>query len=332
MCSFLRLLTLTLIVGFASHQAGASSPSEASPLAPPTTNQGDYATGCSGGSCLLFDDHWTESSLDTNNWRPGLYVAGEYDMGCTSCNPPSTIGKVGFPISLWGASSDTNYAFYFDYDYGYSSNPLGTSFPPLTTAADGSLQFETLQNSYYKSINSYAQYVGAAITSIPTIPNTGGLVRFRAKFDANLQYGFWPGVQCSANNSQGYDYNFNMEWGYEGGKGPLWYGGLSGNNATIGHFTIPNTDATNWHTYAMEYTGDSSSPRVVNYYVDGILQGTWTPGSALPKGANYNCAFYPQVIAAKLGSGWHSVPNFSIAPGPFYMWISDIQFYKKPGT
>lgn len=306
-------------------------------LAAPATNQGNYATGCRGGSCRTFDDHWTSSTLSTAAWFPGLIINGQYiDGGIGLTNPYSA-------WTICDCNGGTNTVF-LDYGYGYPTNTVGANFVPLQKAADGSLQFSLGLNSYFTG-NSNAAYIGGAISSsysaATEITHTGGLMQWRSKFDDGLQYGSYPGMQCSAtgaNGADGFSYNANFEFGYTWTGTPLTDVAFGVNNLTAdtsnggtletGVMQVPSTnDLTQWHTFGVEYTGDTGT-RKWQYYVDGVLQDT--ASATQPPGTDFNCSW--QIFnAPSVDDGWHSAISSS-NPGPFSLWISDIQFYKKPGT
>jgi hypothetical protein len=167
-------------------------------------------------------------------------------------------------------------------------------------------------NAYEFSWNQSAIYVTGAISSFYSpateILHTGGLVQFGVKFDSGLNYGVWPGIQCSSATSggSGTDYNANLEWGH------TWTGtattsmGAGINNVTAdsthgatlssGIYQVPTTnDWTNWHTVAIEYTGDSGTKHW-QYYVDGTLVNSVPVTATQPTGIDFNCAFYMQMI------------------------------------
>lgn len=320
----------------AAAPAGGGSVSPAV-LAAPTTNQGNYATGCAGGSCLTFDDHWTSPTLNAAAWYAGLYINAQYING--------GIGLT-FPFSAWtvdNSNGGTNTVF-FDYPYGYGTNTASVNFSPLSKASDGSLQLGFGPNSYVGGFNSLAFYAGSAISSFYSpateIMHTGGLLQFRVKFDKGLQYGSYPGMQCSSgtNGVSGTSYNSNFEWGYTWTGTPLTNIGMSMNNvgastgndgatSSTGVYQVPSTnDWTNWHTVAVEYTGDTGTKKW-QWYVDGTLINSVAANH--PTGTDFNCSF--QIFNANTTETFHSQIS-STNPPPFYAWISDWQFYKKPGT
>jgi hypothetical protein len=304
-------------------------------LAAPSTNQGNYATDCACDSCLTFDDHWTSSTLNTSSWYPGLYINNQYLNG--------TIG-LSYPYSSWTVSNvngATNTVF-FDFSYGYATNDVTANFFPLSIAPDGSLQFGFGPNSYVTGFSPDATYVGGAISSFyapaSEIVHTGGLVQFRVQFDEGLQYGSYPIMQCSAATSgvSGTSYNANVEWGYTWIGTPLTDMGMSINNLAANTANVGATsstgvyqisamnDWTNWHTVAIEYTGDTGTKKW-QFYVDGSLVNSGP--ATQPNGTDFNCAF--TMMNANTGEGFHSQIS-ATHPPPFYAWISDWQFYKKP--
>jgi hypothetical protein len=309
-------------------------------LVPPITNQGNYATGCSGGTCRTFDDHWTTATLSAD-WLPGLYINGQYLDG--------GIGLV-YPYSAWtiGNVNGGTETVFFDYPYGYPTNLVFADFQPLGKTSGGSLRFGFGfgANGSVGQFSADAKYVGGAISSAynpaTLIPAAGGLVQYRAKFDIGLNYGSYPAMQCSATGAggaSGTSYNANFEHGY------IWTGtaltnvGMGMNNLAASSGTIPGAtsetgvyqvsaadDLRNWHVFAIEYTGDST--KKWQYYVDGVLVNT-VPANH-PAGVVFSCSF--QIFnSPSVNDGWHSGMS-ETNPPPFYAWVSDWQFYKRPGT
>jgi hypothetical protein len=326
--------------GTAWRVMAGGNPSATGPgtLSAPITNQGNYGTGCSG-SCLLYDETWQSSSLDSSKWIPALYINNQYlngGIGLTS------------PYSAWticNCNGGTETVF-FDYSYGQRTNTPNTNFVPLAKAGDGSLQLTFGPNTTFAGQG--ANYIGASISSAYStateIPASGGLMQWRAKFDSGLQYGSYPGVQCSATGAHyptdsGTTYNSNFEFGYTWTGTPMTDVAFSinnvsasseNNNGTLstGVYKLPSTNnLSNWHTFAVEYTGDTTGKKW-QFYVDGVLEDS---GAATqPNGTVFNCAFYI-TDAPPADSTWRTVITDSNPP-PFSFWISEIEFFKRPGT
>ena len=53
--------------------AGGNGGSSGTTVSAPVTASGNYGNGCSGTSCLIYEDTFTASSLDLNKWRAGYY-------------------------------------------------------------------------------------------------------------------------------------------------------------------------------------------------------------------------------------------------------------------
>ncbi len=295
-------------------------------LSAPTTAQGNYGTGCSG-TCLLMDDHWTTSTLDTSKWFPVLWINGALVNASPFTGHANT--------DSWSPLG-TNGALEFYYDYPYlsgSTNYTSATFNPLQIATDGSLETTIGPNSFFSGAG--ATYQSAAYTAKTSIPATGGMLQWKEKWDAGLQYGIWGTWQCSVNGSNstlgggndGYSDNANMEIGYQ--PTPLTKVAFSGNNRTVGSANVsPSTDLTTYHVYALEYTGDANG-HTWNYYIDGTQQLSWI--SPYASGLAFSCSHFLEMIGSNLADGWHTQPNGSF-PGPFHNWNTDSQVYKRPGT
>lgn len=330
-------------------------------LPPPTTH--NYATGCNGGSCLRMDDHWITASLDTTKWYPGLYVNNNYIFGETNGGAFCYAGgdpNPNAPFSAWTmgdvASPANNSNFGFGYPYAAATDPTAGFYtagaaPYLSIdPTDGSLKFQLVTNSYwYNRIPSGCNFSvpvtvgGPYITSAVAIPRTGGALQFRMKTDTGLNYGEWPGLQCSANDGgvhNGTDqYNISLEWGWN------WIGSdpnitamnsleaaqanvaLSpvGQSNTL--YRLPNnSDWATYHTVLMEYEGDNAAQSGTwNIYVDGNLAYANTP--AISGGVDYYCAIYNNMTP----HSYSARPRPSTTnPPPFHFNISDWQIWQKP--
>lgn len=298
----------------------------------------------------------------------GVYLFGTGDnTGRTSyCG-----GNPGqFPFSGWNTGNGPTVAtnseilnFMIAYPYGYSSDPTasfytGTKAGYLARQADGTLDIAIVPNNYWNgktpsgcAYPAVAYWGAGAITSIETagtstlIPHTGGLMQWRSKMDTGLLYGEWPGMQCFAVQARGTDYNVNLEFGYNWTGNPMTNVGLSLNNKAVatGNFsgaTGPAAgtgvaqvtgDLTTDHIFAVEYSGDGASAGTWRWYVDGVMQVQLSAAGYSPTAVDYQCSWFNQLINGGTGAGFHTVSD-GVHLGPFHWFVSDIQYWKKPGT
>jgi hypothetical protein len=288
------------------------------------------------------------STLDTNKWNSGIFAnAFGYfspQWGSTSgCGVQNGAGpnvghSTAVPLSSWTegvgcttvANGSYEYAPYYDWPYlAGSTNAPGLTTPALSLATDGSLQLVWQQNTFYSPNSGIKpQILSADVSPKQIIPRTGGLIQFRFREEGTL-YGSNAVVQCGANDSTWFSNNFLMETGFtEGGVNPLYdvKFGIDNDVSVFAHVSLSGSNITNFHIIAFEYEGDST--RNVNYYFDGVKVGTFTKYES---GEDFTCEIGFDVMAP-IGSGFHSVPDLVNHPGPFHMWVSDVQIYKKPGT
>ena len=108
-------------------------------------------------------------------------------------------------------------------------------------------------------------------------------------------------------------------------------------------------DSRNWHVYGLEWVkspapGAPSGSGQWFYYVDGVsqpvigLQTSQGGYNGIPHAETrvptigWQCSLSQNITNASFNS-FHSAwnPN-NPNPGPFYMWVSDVQIWKKPGS
>jgi hypothetical protein len=348
-------------------------------LTPPSTNQGNYATGCSGATCLTFDDHWTTANLQngalgtTKYWFEGMFVCN--NNGLQNCGADTFDGAttLQYPFSTFGMNSGINGVF-TGAPYGSPATNLTGASAPLSKATDGTLQFTLSANTWVNTQGSYcsgpscgsSKWVSGAITSgglnpnattypstiantTAIIPAAGGIVQWRMKLDNGVSFGAYPGMECDGVGTNlttkgNAAPNANFEFGYN-------YSAYTGNALTAVAFGMNNTavssfggtgffgvttgddgvgggDVRNWHKYALEWTGTAWQ-----YYVDGVLrQGAISEaGQAATPNLGFQCYWFLGAAESSFSS-FHTVWDSAAHPGPYHTWISDIQFYKKPGT
>jgi hypothetical protein len=360
--------------------SGSSPPNTTAVLPAPSTNQGNYATGCSGGSCLTFDDHWTSSSLNTANWYPAAAIC--INGSVENCGSSPGSGGYAFPLSgwCWGAINGCQDWASYDYPYGIGTNSPGLTHNALAIAADGSLAlgiklyssttYPTASNNVLASSPyctssplptancTFIYWTGAAITSgglscqscYPAtvnntnaiIPVNGGIFQWRMKLDSGLQNGAYPVMECDAVGGRfnGYNINANFEFGYNyNGHSPLNEVGLTLNNAannpsninlvTTGDDGVGSGDLRNWHKFALEWTGTSTHQW--HYYVDGVELPAASINETNVPTVGWNCKLTMGIAQNQTNGSFHSLWDTG-HPGPFFMYVSDTQFYKKPGT
>lgn len=347
-------------------------------LSPPSTSQGNYATGCAGGTCLIFDDHWTGANLNLANWYAGDNVCNGGTAGVQNCGelPGGYPEAITYPFTAWcfGQLNGCQDVIFFDWPYYGGANTANLITPALSKATDGSL---ALAVAYYGNASavsktgcitrnsgssgtmdcSVVNWLGSAIKSgglngtnaypmavsnqAALIPANGGVVQWRMKLDQGLLHGSYPAIECdavdAANSIGGISVNANMEFGYTYGTGALHAVGLGINNTANQTSSLVATgddgvgvgDLTNWHKYMMEWTGPGTHQW--NYYIDGVSQPVVTHNEANAPSVGWNCVFAQGIANNAANGSFHTLWSSSF-PGPFLMQISDVQFYKKPGT
>jgi hypothetical protein len=163
------------------------------------------------------------------------------------------------------------------------------------------------------------------------------MFQWRMKLDSGLQYGAYPIMECDAvgGSFAGTSTNANLEWGYTAGTGPLHAVGLSMNNGPVGDVYVStgddgvgSGDLTNWHKYALEWTG---STHQWNYYIDEVEQTGSNSNEPNMPTIGWNCKLTLGIAQNQTNGGFHTLWN-TAHPGPFFMYVSDAQVYKKPGT
>jgi hypothetical protein len=279
---------------------------------------------------------------------------------------------IHYPFTAWcfGTPNGCQDVIFVDWPYYGGVNTANLSSPALSKAADGSLALEVKYYGNAASVSktgcvtqgsyldcSVVNWLGAAIKSgglndttgyplsinnpLATIPATGGMLQWRMKLDQGLLHGAYPGVECDAadgaNSVAGGTTNANMEFGYTYGTGALHAVGLGINNTANETSSLVNTgddgvgtgDLTNWHTFGLEWTGNAAHQW--NYYIDGVSQAVSTHNETRTPSVGWSCVFAQGIANNAANGSFHTLWSSS-TPGPFYMWISDVQFYKKPGT
>jgi hypothetical protein len=107
--------------------------------------------------------------------------------------------------------------------------------------------------------------------------------------------------------------------------------GSGSNNfpVTTGDDGVGSGNLTNWHKYALEWTGGTTHQW--HYYIDGSEMPVSSNNEASVPTTGWNCKFTMGIAQNQTNTGFHTLWD-AAHPGPFYMYVSDAQVYKKPGT
>lgn len=230
------------------------------------------------------------------------------------------------------------------------------------TANNGTSGFCSGSTCQYLNYIGGGMTTGGAALSPPTnypnsvnnrnaiIPVTGGMLQWRMKLDDGVLAGGYFSTQCSAVGGSypaagANDANANFEFGY------LYNGAADARALGLGVNDTPNSaggvtlvssgddgvgtgDTRNWHTYALEWTGNTNAAGSKQwwYYVDGVAKPVITHAETRVPTIGWGCTFTHNIASAGQVS-FHSMWDTGWSQGgAFYAYLSDVQIYKKPGT
>lgn len=248
-------------------------------------------------SQLIFEDTFTDNSLNTAHWTVGIGTAnqGLWQDNGNLPNPYSAPNANGYNLEYYSPSQVTN-------------GPNG-----LTITAVRDSTFSSLGYSW-KSGNIFS---GGKVT----VPSAGGYVQWRVNLP-DMTTGFWPALWfLDPNSNNEYDL---LDAGFTGPGGPNYC-------VTENLFTRSNRQfqgnpginlAGQWVTFGVEF----KARRSIKSYVNGVLLNTYTVN--VPNPIAYELIAGLQV-ASTSASGWHTVVSAN-TPSVGNMYINDVQMYKLP--
>jgi hypothetical protein len=259
----------------------------------------------------IFEDQFTKSPLDTTKWNPWL--------GDDLYGRWSDLGQLPSPYSGMNCDSTCSNSyqvmFYDPFYYGSGTHITGSHLVGgsgyLIELADPNKHFSNLGYSW----------VSAAISSYghAYLPATGGYVQWHARMP-DSRYGAWAGLWLLSSSGAEMDI---QESGNTWGSAPV-------NNVLASHWQgsggsqiIQNTGmdlSAGYHTYGVEYRPGVSW----KVYLDAKLMASWTSG--VPTHAAYQ-VLIDMEIAGPNAAGWHTVADPVNHPGPFELYVDDVQIY-----
>jgi len=269
-------------------------------------------------SALVFEDTFGASTLNSSNWNPwmGNRAFGRWGDGGNLANPYSAVGN--------GGGNNLDYGDPYSAGYGVQtsgthmltgSQQTGTNITP-----NNGIQLTCTKSTYFAAL-SY-QVACAYINSLNkfTLPSGGFYVQVRAKMP-DMTTGEWPSIWLLDDTTGGNELDL-FEGGYY--KSGVPYNQVmasnvhtSGNSQKIVDTGVDLTAG--YHIYGLKYIPGVS----VTTYLDGVQIANFT--SNIPSLA-YDLII-SNTFASSATSGWHSPPNLASYPGPFNMYVNDVQVY-----
>ena len=291
-------------------------------MAPPTTAQGaafDYGTACSG-SCLMSEDTFTETSLNTTFWNPFMSDAAVGDRWNNGGLLPS-------PYSSTANSPGGNVISYGDpYNYGFAT-PIDTIH---MAGGSGVLSLTAARGNHFSSQGyTWAGAVFSSHAKTPMVcPTTGCFIQVRAK-SPDRRYGAWPAIWMLPDGSGSGGDEFDIS------DGAIDTTTSTANTHSASHWFGCNVHQTDWatpggvdvttgyHVYGMEYLPSVS----FKVWFDGTLVANDSL-SGCTVNANFELIL-SMGIASPSTSGFYPQPD-GVHNGPFEWDINDVQIYNHP--
>jgi hypothetical protein len=267
-------------------------------------------------SQLIFDDQFSNSTLNTNNWNPWI-GNDQYGRWSDKGNLPS-------PYSGMNEPGAYQIMYYDPYPAGDSTNISGQHLVTgtgLREIASPSSYFSNLGYSWVASgISSYGKVY---------LPATGGYVQFLAKMPDST-HGAWAGLWFLSKGGSAAEMDL-QESGYPAAGAPNanyvlashWQG--PGGNQVIQNTGVDLSAA--YHIYGIEY----NPGQWWKVYLDGKLMASWingVNGVVIPNDA-YEILIDLE-FAGSTASPWHTIANATSYPGPFEFDVREVQIYKLP--
>lgn len=254
---------------------------------------------------LIFDDHFSGTSLDTSKWVTYIGARGiRWNNSCDTCDPP----VLPSPYSADNVPGDPNIAM----------------FGPSQVSVDNGLTLTAQRNT-----NQYAgawPWISGVVTTEGkfSLPDSGWYVQVKAQMP-NTSQGMWPAIwflpDTATSNAVELD---GHEGGATGSGLPINDAGHSNyfaNSGTVGSFWNAGVDmSAGFHVYGFRFLPDRS----ITAYFDGKQVWQVLSPNVTIKAGTYEIIIELQV-AGQDASEYHTVPT-DTAPSAS-MEVAEVQAY-----